>query len=66
LSNSRRVRPSSATWAAYITSSRSEKWRTSDMSCVTKMTAKPSCLAALICTISERWPTTSRAEVGRP
>src|SRR6185436_15194653 len=64
-SNSCRVRPSSATCAAYITSSRSEKCRTSDMSCVTKMTAKPSCsCSSLICTISDRWPTTSRAEVG--
>jgi hypothetical protein len=27
------------------------------MSCVTKMTAKPSCsCSSLICTISERWP----------
>src|SRR5262249_20960983 len=64
-SNTCPVRPSSATCAAYITSKRSEKWRTSDMSCVTKMTAKPSCSwSSLICTIRERCPTTSRAEVG--
>ncbi len=60
-----RVSPYSATCAAYITSSRSEKWLTSDMSCVTKMTAKPSrSCSSLIWTISERWATTSRAEVG--
>ena len=56
---------SSATWPAYITSSRSKKWLTSDMSCVTKITAKPSSFcSSLICTISERWATTSSAEVG--
>ena len=57
--------PSSSTWPAYITISRSEKWLISDMSWVTKMTAKPnaSC-SSLICTISERCATTSSAEVG--
>ena len=57
--------PSSATWPAYITASRSEKWLTSDMSWVTKMIANPSSrCSSLICTISERWATTSSAEVG--
>ena len=57
--------PNSATWPAYITISRSEKWLTSDMSWVTKMTAKPSCCCrSLIWTISERCATTSSAEVG--
>ena len=41
-SKTRRVAPSSATWPAYITISRSEKWLTSDMSWVTKMIANPS------------------------
>ena len=64
-SNSSLVFASSATWPAYITSSRSEKWLTSDMSCVTKITANPSSsCSSLICTISERWATTSSAEVG--
>ena len=40
--------PDSTTWPAYITSSRSEKWLTSDMSWVTKMTAKPSSLLQLL------------------
>ena len=35
------VAPSSSTWPAYITISRSEKWLIRDMSWVTKMTAKP-------------------------
>ena len=39
--------PTSTTWPAYITSSWSEKWLTSDMSWVTKMTAKPELLAAV-------------------
>ena len=38
----------SATWPAYITISRSEKWLTSDMSWVTKMIAKPSSLLQLL------------------
>jgi hypothetical protein len=60
-----RVGPNSTTWPAYITSSRSEKWLTSDMSWVTNTTAKPSCCcSSLICTISERCATTSSAEVG--
>src|SRR5499427_1243803 len=45
--------------------SRCEKWLTSDMSWVTKMTAKPSSAwRFLICTISERCATTSSADVG--
>jgi hypothetical protein len=45
--------------------SRSEKWLISDMSCVTKITAKPkAACSSLICTISERCATTSSAEVG--
>ena len=64
-SKTRRVAPSSATWPAYITISRSEKWLTSDMSWVTKMTAKPnSRCSSLIWTISERCATTSSADVG--
>jgi len=60
-----RVGPASTTWPAYMTSSRSEKWLTSDMSWVTKTTAKPSRRwSCLICTMSERCATTSRAEVG--
>jgi hypothetical protein len=60
-----RVAPHSATWPAYITISRSEKWLTSDMSWVTKMTAKPSSACSfLMCTISDRCATTSSAEVG--
>src|SRR6185437_8081090 len=60
-----RVGPVSTTWPAYITTSRSENRLTSDMSWVTKMTAKPSsCCSSLICTISERCATTSSAEVG--
>ena len=48
-----------------MTSSRSEKWLTSDMSWVTKITAKPSFrCSSLICTISERCATTSSADVG--
>ncbi len=64
-SKTRRVGPSSATWPAYITISRSEKWLTSDMSWVTKTIANPRVAwSSLICTISERWATTSSAEVG--
>ncbi len=60
-----RVGPNSTTCPEYITISRSEKWLTSDMSWVTKMTAKPSCSwSSLICTISERCATTSSADVG--
>ncbi len=60
-----RVAPSSATWPAYMTSSRSEKWLTSDMSWVTKTIANPSsACSSLICVMSERWATTSSADVG--
>ena len=59
------VAPSSSTWPAYITISRSEKWLIRDMSWVTKMTAKPNvCWSSLICTISDRCATTSSADVG--
>ena len=45
--------------------SRCEKWLTSDMSWVTKTTAKPSSACRfLMCTISERCATTSSADVG--
>ena len=65
VSNTCWVGPNSATCPAYITISRSEKWRTRDMSWVTKMIAKPSrCCRSLICTISDRCATTSSAEVG--
>ena len=65
VSNTVRVGPASTTCPAYITSSWSEKWLTRDMSWVTKTTAKPSCrCSSLICTISERWATTSSADVG--
>ena len=48
-----------------MTASRSEKWLTSDMSCVTKIVAKPnSRCSCLIFTINERCATTSSAEVG--
>ena len=63
--NSDRVEPSSATWPAYITSTRSEKCPTSEMSCVTNSVANPSrSWSSLIWRISDRWATTSSAEVG--
>jgi hypothetical protein len=63
--NTSRVGPISTACAAYMTTSRSEKWLTRLMSWVTKTTAKPSrrC-SSLICTISDRCATTSRSEVG--
>ena len=57
--------PTSATWPAYITIRWSEKWLTSDMSWVTKMTANPNfCCSSLIWTMSDRCATTSSADVG--
>nr|WP_284253208.1 hypothetical protein [Pseudolysinimonas kribbensis] len=65
VSNTVRVSPSSTSCPAYMTSSRSEKWLTSDISCVTNSTAKPSrCCSSLIWSMSERCATTSSAEVG--
>ena len=53
------------TCPAYITARRSEKWLTRDMSWVTKRTANPSRRwRSLIWSISDRWATTSSAEVG--
>ena len=63
--NSDEVEPSSATCPAYITSTRSEKFPTSEMSWVTKIVANPSrSCSSLICRIRDRWATTSSAEVG--